>query len=433
MRSRRRTSGVSAVVGTAVAVMIFFTIMIPMWLYLQQLQTLFMDEVSRRLQFEVEKLNEELEVTLTLQPPDSLNRRFIYLVMMNKGPIEITVPALYIESNRRGLFPKTDEQFRLPPGAIVMRRLNYVVDPGEEVMVRAPTLRGNSFVSGDPIGPKRLPYLLIVQLSNVSLGYRYEVMVSVLSVDIDTTRGCVSLKGEEFSDGCKESVKTDRFVTRVEDLSDVFAFNIAPGVYEVRVAQCSLASGSCAGVTPTPVRVVANSHVVVQIDVRTRLNVPRPIPLQISPLQQNQMMLLSENDQEANITIPYILTLGNITEPLRNVRVVFTVIQSENLTSPSVGFTAIQTINLLSPGSSHIGFFSVGVSEETGASKEDFGGFIIYRLRVEGATGAITRDSYGAADFSLSDVDGVVYVCRWWIEGVNVRTSCRAPGSAPGP
>jgi hypothetical protein len=68
MRSRR--SGISAVVGTAIALMIFFTVVIPMWIYMQNVQTLFMDEVSRRLRFEVEKVNEDVEVTASLQPPE---------------------------------------------------------------------------------------------------------------------------------------------------------------------------------------------------------------------------------------------------------------------------------------------------------------------------------------------------------------------------
>ncbi|MEM2011226.1 MAG: hypothetical protein QXW60_06360 [Nitrososphaerota archaeon] len=434
MRRRKSSSGVSAVVGTAIAVMIFFTVMIPMWLYLQQLQTLFMDEVSRRLQFEVEKLNEELEITLTLQPPDinPFGRRSLYLIMMNKGPIEITVPRLYIESSRIGLYP-VDEQHKLPPGAIVMQPLNYYVEPGEEVVLRAPTLRGNSFVSGDTIGPNKLPFLLIVHLSNVSLGFRYEVEVSVVSnININEIRGCVSLRSEEFSNGCRGSARSERFVSRVEDLSDVFAFNIAPGVYDVRVNQCPYSSGSCANIAPSPVRVEANSHVVVHIDLRTNLGVPRPLPLQVSPLQQNQMVLLSETDQEAVITIPYIVMLGNITEPLRNVVIQMEVLSMDNLTSPAVGFTLEQSVRLLSPGTSYIGLFTLEVSD-AGNQKKDFGGYFVYRIRVVSAEGVITRTSYSDADFQTAELGGVVYVCRWWLEGANVRTSCRAPPVSGGP
>jgi hypothetical protein len=66
MRSRR--SGISAVVGTAIALMIFFTVVIPMWIYMQNVQTLFMDEVSRRLRFEVRRLMRLLRSRLLSSP-----------------------------------------------------------------------------------------------------------------------------------------------------------------------------------------------------------------------------------------------------------------------------------------------------------------------------------------------------------------------------
>ncbi|MCS7145269.1 MAG: hypothetical protein RMJ28_06605 [Nitrososphaerota archaeon] len=434
MGRRSRSAGISAVVGTAVAVMIFFTVMIPMWLYIQQLQTLFMDEVSRRLQFEVEKLNEELEITLTMQPPElhPFQKRALYLTMMNRGPIEITVPTLYIESNRFGL-QVVDEQYKLPPGAILMKPLNYYLEPNEVVVLRAPTLRGNSFVSGEPIGPNKLPYLLMVQLSNVSLGHRYEVEVSVVKddVNVNMTRGCVSVRGEEFATGCREKAVMSRLVSRVEDLSDVFAFNIAPGVYEVRALQCPyLTGGSCANVSPNPVRVVASSHVVVHVDVGVRLDPPRPIPLQVMTLQRNMMVLMNGSDLEVNVTIPYIVTLGNITEPLRNVNVVLEFVSFNNITLNASPLS--QSIPTLSPGTSYLGFFTIEVTDP-GTSKKDYGGFFIYRIRLDGAQGLITRDNYGRFDFRSPEILGVVYVCKWWVEGGNVMTACRAPLASQAP
>jgi hypothetical protein len=103
MRSRR--SGISAVVGTAIALMIFFTVVIPMWIYMQNVQTLFMDEVSRRLRFEIEKVNENVEVTTSLQPPElnPFGYRSVVVTLRNKSPVEVVVPAIYVESNRAGL------------------------------------------------------------------------------------------------------------------------------------------------------------------------------------------------------------------------------------------------------------------------------------------------------------------------------------------
>jgi len=429
----RRSSGVSAVVGTAIAVMIFFTVMIPMWLYLQQLQTIYMDEVSRRLQFEVEKLNEKLDIILTIQPPDYLSRRFLHVTLMNKGPIEVTVPVLYIESSDRGLYPVPDSEFKIPPGAVIMRQINYEVLPGERVMARAPTLRGNSFVSGEPIGPNRLPYLLIVQLSNVSIGYRYRALVSVVSDEINKLRGCVSLKSEEFSNGCRGRAESERFITSVEEVSEVFAFNIAPGVYEVKVAQCRFDGAGCANIAPSPVRVEANSHVVVQIDSRSSIRVPRPLPLMVSPLLNYTTIILPSQATSSTVYIPYIVTLGNVTEPLADVLVSIGVLSYDNLTAVTLVGGSSHQITLLSPGSSYVGFFIVEIVDEGDTQK--YGGYFIYELKVESARGAVTRQPYSGGDFELHRAVGVIYVCRWWQEGpggngggtVEIRTACRAP------
>ncbi len=426
MRSRRR-SGVSAVVGTAIAVMIFFTVMIPMWLYIQQIQTIFMDEVSRRLQFEVEKLNEKLEVIATLQPPEinPFGKRSLFIIMMNKGPVEISVPTLYVESSRIGLQKIEGTEFKMPPGAVVVKSLNFFVEPNEKVVVRAPTLRGNSFVSGEPIGPNALPYLLVVQLSNVSLGYRYRVEVAVeRGESVNMIRGCVSLREEEFAEGCKGSAYATRFISSVEDMSDVFAFNIVPGVYIVRALQCSYDGSSCANISPSPVRVEANGHVVVQIGPLPRLVIPTPIPLQISPLQPNLMVLLGESDIELNATIPFIVSLGNNTEPLRNINVQLEVIAYDNVTLTT---TILSTsLNRLSPGDSYIGLFTLRVRDE-GDQKWQYGGYIVYQTKVLNAQGLVTGNNYQEEDLLSPEAQGVVYVCKWWYEGANVRTSCRAP------
>lgn len=65
-RTRRKGAGVSAVLGTVIGLLVFFTIVIPMWVYMQQLQTMYMDSVNRRLIFEAEKLREKLDMSLTL-------------------------------------------------------------------------------------------------------------------------------------------------------------------------------------------------------------------------------------------------------------------------------------------------------------------------------------------------------------------------------
>ncbi|MEO0158244.1 MAG: hypothetical protein ABIM59_05885, partial [candidate division WOR-3 bacterium] len=59
--------------------------------------------------------------------------------------------------------------------------------------------------------------------------------------------------------------------------------------------------------------------------------------------------------------------------------------------------------------------------------------YFVYRIRVVSAEGVITRTSYSSLDFKIAELSGVVYVCKWWLEGANVRTSCRAPSASGGP
>lgn len=408
-RSRGR-AGISAVVGAAIGIMIFFTVMIPMWIFMQSIQTIFMDEVSRRLQFEIEKLNEKLDIRVTLQPPelDTFGRRQLFLIVGNRGPIEINIPTLYIESSRIGL-QRVDRQYKLAPGEYVLEPINFYVEPYETALVRAPTLRGNSFVTPQEIGPNRLPYLLIVQLSNMTLGYRYVVRVTVVT-DPRTEKvyGCVSLNSEEFAEGCKGSAEQARVASTVEDLENMLVFNVAPGVYNIYVVRQEWSGNRWTGETdvlPSPIRVVVDSNVFVKVGGSNVLQIDTPIPLRIETTQMTGMVLISNatEPRAANIKIPFIVSLGNNTEPLRKVRV--------ELSTSGVGLTltpptAVMTIERISPGESFIGTFSVNALL-TGQE----GGYFTYQLRITNAVGEATSHPYDATSISSPVANGDFHVC----------------------
>jgi len=411
MRDRRRRAGVSAVVGAAIAIMIFFTVMIPMWVFMQSIQTLFMDEVARRLQFEVEKLNEKLDIRVTLQPPelDTFGRRQLFLIIGNRGPIEINVPTLYVESTRIGL-QRVDRQYKLAPGEYIMEPINFYVEPYETVVIRAPTLRGNSFVTPESIGPNRLPYLLMVQLSNMSLGYRYVVRVNVVT-DPRTTKvyGCVSLNSEEFTEGCRGSAEQAMVASRIDDLEDLFVFNVAPGVYTISVVSQEWSGDRWTGeanVLPSPIRVIVDSNVVVKVGGSNVLEVDRPLPLRVKLTQTSSMVVLKNETGESSVIvrIPFIVSLGNNTEPLRKIRLEFTSSSIGATLSPS---TSRMTIERLSPGESYIGYVSLNAT-----ITNDFGGYFTYQIRILSAVGEATGDHYDSSSISTPVAEGVYYLCK---------------------
>ncbi|MEM1655845.1 MAG: hypothetical protein QXY27_05965 [Nitrososphaerota archaeon] len=106
---RGSRKAVSAVLGTAIALAIFFTVIIPALLYIQSLQSLFMQEVSRRLQYELERIHEKLNVrlSLALRPGEGY---VIFLIIENTGTLSVNVPTVYLESTGRGLMTFSSEE-----------------------------------------------------------------------------------------------------------------------------------------------------------------------------------------------------------------------------------------------------------------------------------------------------------------------------------
>jgi len=394
--------------------------MIPMWIFMQSVQTLFMDEVSRRLQFEIEKLNEDLEIKVTLQPPelDTYGRRQVFLIIGNRGPIEINVPTLYVESSRIGL-QRVDRQYKLAPGEYVLEPINFYVEPFETVMVRAPTLRGNNFVTPEQIGPNRLPYILMVQLSNMSLGYRYIVSVNVVT-DPRTAKvyGCVSLNSQEFAEGCRGSAEQARVASTVDDLEDLFVFNVAPGVYTISVISQEWSGDRWsreANILPSPIRVVVDSNVFVKVGGASVLRIDRPIPLRIETTQPSSMAVVRKETGQlsTSVKIPFVLSLGNNTEPLRKVRVELTASSEGVSLEPS---TASMIIERLSPGESYVGYFSINASLPT----DGYGGFFRYQLRVTNAIGEATSTRYDASMISKPTTNGIFYVCKLYSQKIYI-------------
>ncbi len=308
VRTRRR-AGVSAVLGTVIGLLIFFTIVIPMWIYMQQLQTLYMDSVNRRLIFEAEKLRENLDIMLTLtSSADTPGQYQPVLNITNSSPIETAVRAIYIESNINGVLRVSDDPLILAPGEKAVRRLNYQIQPNEVVRVRLATARGNSFVSPYEIGPKKLPYLLVISLNNLSVSSVYRVRVAAEG------DGCVLPSASDSAlDYCRAELWVKRYV-EVRDLGsstgrigreEAFVFNVAPGRYVI-MAEVMRNDGSWGTIIPLHARsLVVDSHTLLRFNVT---QYSWPIILRITSTTPKLIVYNTTNTPTALLNLSFILT-----------------------------------------------------------------------------------------------------------------------------
>jgi len=382
---RRQKRGISSVIGAAIAVAIFFTVIVPLWVFMQNAQTLFMDETTRRFQFEIERLNEKLDIHISLErSADAFNRRQLYLILRNPGSLHVTVPTVYVESSLIGL-NRINVNVSLTPGQLIVMPLDFLVsaNPPDSVSVRAVTLRGNSFTAPESgLGPTNLPYLMIVGLGNMTQGYRYKVEVQAIGA-----YGCVAAEAGQFAVGCQEVAAEYRWAETFTDQQAVAAFAIPPGDYVVRLIQYRW-TGSTWG-SETVVESLLLEDVFDDKTVRFHLaqpSTPLPVPVRVSVTQPNTIWVLT-GQSDGNVRIPFRISLGNESEPLRNVLVKLTVNTVQGLTAPSAGSSQTIDINRLSPGETYNGLFVISVTDNTNTDNTKFGGSIIYRIEIVQAVG----------------------------------------------
>ena len=229
---RRDRRAVSAVIGTAIALAIVFTILVPLIIYTQELHTLFMQEASRRLQYELERIHQKLEVHATVGPNPVQEGLPLYLILKNPGTLSVSIPTIYVESDVHGL-RRYDVSILLVPGQSIAYELPFrvSVNPPDRVKVKVVTLRGNGFYS-EEINPQEPPYILLATVSNLNLGYRYQVEVEVVG-----DYGCVS-PGVGSGEICG-SRATYSFSAQELGESDIAAFMVTPGNYSVSLSVTS--------------------------------------------------------------------------------------------------------------------------------------------------------------------------------------------------
>jgi hypothetical protein len=121
------------------------------------------------------------------------------------------------------------------------------------------------------------------------------------------------------------------------------------------------------------------------------------------------------------VTVPFLVTLGNNTEPLFNVDVRVEVLNADNLTATlSIPGSGQIRIKRLSPGETYFGVVVFEVTDE----RRYAGGYFVYRISLVGATGQVSLENYSAPDFESAEEFGTVVFCR---TGSDDRVYCRSP------
>jgi len=405
-RSSKR--GISTVLGAAIFVAIVFTVIFPLMLYMHALQDLYMREASNRLGYEIERFNEKLEIHASTGKPDALGRATLYAYLYNPGHLEVNIVAFYIESKLRGLTPiELSTPIVLAPGAQIVYHIPVTIDPDDEVTIRAATARGRSYSAPEVgLSVRKPPYIIFVSLTNMSLRSWYRVLIQTNGII-----GCVS-PGVSTNTICQDTANYtlpppaifrlfDSDSAKPAPTSYAF-FHAMPGSYTVHLMEVSIDdSGAVVEsiIASTMVNVTGSDvHLVFELEPEE----PLTTMTVLLPSNNTVTLIPDGNPPQGIIWIPFTISLGNMSEPLENVRVSLSSCTGHNITV--VPYISDADIFYMLPSESYTGSFEVFVQDDFQNSSK--GGWIEFEVTVS-AEGSYTGSTYN----DLATVRGVVYVC----------------------
>ena len=368
---------------------------------MQSLQTLFMQETSRRLQYELERLHEKLEVYASLGKDVIHGNRLLYIILENPGTLSVSIPTIYVESEENGL-RKYDVNVFLAPGEKIesmnLTAYGVSINPPDDLRVKVVTMRGNGFYSNE-IGPANLPYTILVSVKNMTAGYSYEVKVQVRG-----DYGCVSAG---LGSGSLCSNLASYFIyPQTMGEEGLAAFMAAPGEYTVNVVEHSPTGGSA---TPVPSKIIEVFKDVIVNFTIPEIHLPDKVPLRVFvPAGEITHILTARTGA---IEIPFQVSLGNVSEPMKNIQVKITITNEIDL-DYATPLTNSITISRLSPGEIYSSSFLITVRDDTKDNLKHYGGFVEYKIEIQSATGTFSGKTYGKSDLEKPTVTQDVIICR---------------------
>lgn len=400
---KRNKKAISAIIGTVIALTIMFAIIIPLFLYMQSLQTMFMQEANRRLQYELERLNERLEVYTTICGGWGTSELEICTLVFNPGILSVSIPVIYLESYRYGLVIREGAWVIIPGQRRVIGDLRIAFNPGIDDTVRSKfiTLRGNSFVSKNTIGLRNLPYTLTIVIKNMTVCYRYEVKVEIVG-----EYGCVS---EDIEQVC-QAFGSHRLIPQTSlDRDAVITFMVAPGNYTISIGVYDYMTNQLVSFYRTrPIEVL--DDMVVRLDASLETPQPEQIPLRLRSTIPNYVVVMMKRDVET-VDIPYAISLGNQSEPLRDVEIRINVsLSGLNLEQD---FEHTKKISRILPGETYFDVLQITVKDDAGENVTKYGGSITYRVELIRAVTEISGRSYsGTSGIEVPSIIGEITLCR---------------------
>jgi len=236
--------GLSSVVGGLIILIVIFSVLIPLLLYINRSTAIVHVEMLSRYNKELEKFEENLEAYSTICMLGGSEYLCIYVA--NNGFFAANISAVYVydpESGAPTIYTTLGgNKILLSPHQESILTLSPIA-AGEELSVKLATSRGrvltppnNRLSLAEPYAP------LAITLKNLVTGRKYEITLTVKDA-IDYVGNTVKFGCIPDAGGCIETTSTS-FINRINNENRTVIFVLFPGNYTVRVVEYQWIGGS---------------------------------------------------------------------------------------------------------------------------------------------------------------------------------------------
>jgi len=384
----RGRSGVSTVIGAAIFVAIVFMIVIPLLIFMQRSSEIYQLEALRAYRREVEKLNQDLDVHVSLR----LSSKTPVFITENKGAMMINISSIcYTSTDISQPANCYETKIRIPQSLVRIIDFSYY-DPsftlkdGELYFFKLVSDRGRIYQGREVMNSSNPPYTLLVEVSNMKYDRRYVVSVSVANLyGVDV--GCVY---DSEAKDCKLNV-TQELYTYTWNQNSTFSFRAFPGNYTIQVKRYywnvdhweleeKVFTGSILLKDNSVVQVGEKHESAKPIDLNKYLNFTILVP---------GVQMTSEDDLTFNVSvIVRLIRNKNVTENLRDVVISLDVTQRTGCTGATIS-PEKQMIEIIKPGQTAALTFNVDVQ-----GVGDLGAVVYLNATLDSAFGDRTGEEY---------------------------------------
>ncbi|RLG03180.1 MAG: hypothetical protein DRN60_01935 [Thaumarchaeota archaeon] len=384
----RGRSGVSTVIGAAIFVAIVFMIVIPLLIFMQRSSEIYQLEALRAYRREVEKLNQDLNVHVSLK----LSSKTPVFIVENKGAMMINISSIcYTSTDVSQPANCYETKIRVPQALVRIIDLSYY-DPsftlkdGELYFFKLVSDKGRIYQGREVMNSSNPPYNLLVEVSNMKYDRRYVVSVSVADLyGVDV--GCVY---DSETKDCKLNAVQELY-TYTWNQNNTFSFRAFPGNYTIEVERYywnvdhweleeKVFARSILLKDNSVVQVGEKHEPAKPIDLNKYLNFTILVP---------GVQMTSEDDLTFNVSvIVRLIQDKNVTENLRDAVISLEVIKRTGCTGVAVS-PKKQVIEMLKPGQTAAVTFNIDVQ-----GIGDLGAVVYLKATLDSAVGERTGEGY---------------------------------------